>query len=192
MNAEELKQLGIEDPDLAQKVIIAHGKDIEKLKSERDELTAAKTDLETKFGEATKQIVSFQAMKPEEAQAAAKEWQSKYEQAQVEKTNAINQLKYDTLIENALRDAKAKNLKAARAVIDEKDLKLGEDGSVAGLKERVDKAISENGFLFGAEVDVNKPRPPRVTTTTTSQPPAPIDKEMADLRKGAGLPPLRE
>ncbi len=190
MNADELKQLGITDDEVIKKVIVSHGKDIESYKGKVDELTNKATDLESKYTQTTEQLKAFQEMKPEELQAAVKDLQSKYEQAQAEKSNAINQLKYDTLVENALRDAKARNLKAARAMLDEKDLKLDESGTVAGLEDRVKKAVSENSWAFGESE--NKPKPPRVVIKTTSQPPAPGDKTVADLRAGAGLPPLRD
>jgi chromosome segregation ATPase len=186
MNADELKQLGITDENVIKQVIISHGKDIEGFKKTNEELAATKADLESKLGQTTEQIKAFQDMKPEELQTAVKDWQSKYEQAQAEKANAINQLKFDTAIENALRDAKAKNLKAARAMLDDKDLKLGEDGNIEGLKERVEKIVGENSWAFGESATA--PKPPRVVSKTTSLQPEPDDKMDRIRREAAGLP----
>jgi dsDNA-specific endonuclease/ATPase MutS2 len=193
MNAKELKELGIVDDDLISKIIVSHGKGIEKYKNDVEALTASKAeieakkaDLEAQLAQNLEQLKKFQEMKPEELQKAITELQTKYERAQAEGKQALEKVKYDTAIENALRDAKARNLKAARAVLDEAELKLGEDGTIAGLKERVDKVAAENAFLFGSEVPPKII--PKVVAKTTNQPPTPEDPVVAQLRRGAGLP----
>ena len=189
MNAEELKQLGITDEETIKKIIVSHGKGIEKYKNDLETLTTSKTEIEAKKAELEAELKKLQEMKPEELQQTVNDLKTKYEQVQADGKKALEKVKYDTAVENALRDVKAKNLKAARAVLDEAELKLGEDGTVAGLKERVDKVVSENAFLFGNEV-VTKTIP-KVVAKTTNQPPTPEDAVTAQIRQGAGLPPLK-
>ena len=62
----------------------------------------------------------------------------------------MNQLKIDFAVEKALTGAKAKNIKAAMALLDLKDAKLDEDGSVKGLSEQIEKLskAEDSKFLF--------------------------------------------
>ena len=64
----------------------------------------------------------------------------------------MNQLKVDFAVEKALTVAKAKNVKAARALLDLTDAKLDKDGNVKGLKEQIDKLVAgdDTKFLFEA------------------------------------------
>lgn len=66
--------------------------------------------------------------------------------------NEIKQLKIDTAIDKALADAKAKNLKAVKALLELGDAEIGEDGKIKGLDARI-KALMEaddTKFLFDA------------------------------------------
>lgn len=62
----------------------------------------------------------------------------------------MNQLKIDFAVEKALTGAKAKNVTAAKALLDLKDAKLDEDGSVKGLSEQIEKLskAEDSKFLF--------------------------------------------
>src|SRR5271157_1777140 len=187
MNAKELKEFGITDEDMINKIIVSHGKGIEKYKTDLEATQAEKAAIEAQFNLTQEQLKKFQDMKPEELQKAVADLQTKYEQAQSEGKAALEKVKYDTAINDALRDAKARNLKAARAVLDESGLKLGEDGSIPELKERVTKVTAENAFLFGS--DVLPKVIPKVVAKTTTPPPTPEDPVIAQIRRGAGLPP---
>lgn len=61
----------------------------------------------------------------------------------------ISKMKMDTAIDSALSGAKAKNLKATRALLDESKLLLADDGTVTGLNEQIEALKKDNGFLFG-------------------------------------------
>ena len=64
----------------------------------------------------------------------------------------MNRLKIDFAVEKALTGAKAKNVTAAKALLDLKDAKLDEDGSVKGLSEQIEKLskAEDSKFLFDA------------------------------------------
>ncbi|MEG0778648.1 MAG: phage scaffolding protein [Oscillospiraceae bacterium] len=65
--------------------------------------------------------------------------------------NALKQLKIDNAVEAALAEAKAKNPKAVRALLELDKAELAEDGTVKGLAEQL-KTLAEaedSGFLFG-------------------------------------------
>lgn len=65
----------------------------------------------------------------------------------------IKQLKIDNAVEAALIAAKAKNVKAAKALLDLTNPELAEDGTVKGLAEQISRLTKdkETGFLFDAD-----------------------------------------
>ncbi len=82
-----------------------------------------------------KQISDLQATNKAQAEAHDKE---------------IQQLRIDSAVEKALTDSGAKNIKAARALLELEDAKLSDDGTVKGLIEQIEKLKSNDGskFLF--------------------------------------------
>lgn len=69
--------------------------------------------------------------------------------------NEITQLKMGFAIEQALVSAKAKSIKAVKALLDTDSLKLEKDGSVKGLKEQIEKLVTDENTSFLFE---NKPK----------------------------------
>ena len=76
---------------------------------------------------------------------------------QTENTNAakaheaeMKRLRVDTAVELALSAAKAKNVKAAKALLALDTAELSEDGTVKGLAEQIQKLVkaSDSSFLF--------------------------------------------
>ena len=66
--------------------------------------------------------------------------------------NEIKQIKIDTAIDKALADAKAKNTKAVKALLELGDVEIGDDGTIKGLDAKI-KALTEaedTKFLFDA------------------------------------------
>ena len=182
MNKEDLKKLGIEDEDLIQKVLIEHGKGIEKFKSD---LAAKQQELDgvaSQLTEASKQIESFKGMDIEGVKKSADDWKAKAEQAAHDAQSQVSKLKFDHALESALTSAKAKNPVTVRALLKETDLKLAEDGSIVGLTEQLERVKTENDYLFESE-EAN----PQIVTggnknSITS------DAVLEAARKAAGLP----
>lgn len=65
----------------------------------------------------------------------------------------LTKLKLDTAIETALTGAKARNIKATRALLDESKVTLGDDGKLAGLNEQLEAIKKDNSYLFDASDD---------------------------------------
>ena len=65
----------------------------------------------------------------------------------------LNQLKIDFAVEKALTGAKAKNIKAVKALLELGEAKLDKDGNVKGLDEQIEKLRSgdDTKFLFEAQ-----------------------------------------
>jgi hypothetical protein len=181
MNKEDLKKLGVEDEELAQKILVEHGKGIEKLKSDlaakQQELDGAKTQLT----EANKQIEAFKELKPEELKKAADDWKLKFEQSQSEAAAQVDRLKFDHALDSALAGAKSRNVKAVKSLLNTELLKLAEDGSISGLKEQLETLKSDNDYLFESD----EPNPTIVTGSNNNQ--TNSDPVILAARKAAGL-----
>lgn len=86
--------------------------------------------------------------------------------------------KLESEIKIELTNAKAKNEKAARALLDTSIIKLDETGNVVGLKEQLENIKKDNAFLFDetpivTEVNTggghdNPPKPNEVLTTESA------------------------
>src|SRR5699024_5716531 len=76
--------------------------------------------------------------------------QEQNEQAQAEYTAQLQQKEYDFALTEALRDAKAKNPKAVKALLDSEAIKF-ENGQLVGLNEQLDALKQSDDYLFIAE-----------------------------------------
>lgn len=153
MKREELKKLLGESAtdEVIDKIMGMNGADIEAQKKKATDAETERDQLKTQLTEANTTIEGFKKLKPEELQAAADDYKAKWEQAQEESKNQLAQLKFDHALEGALTNAKARNPKAVRALLQQDLLKLGEDGSIAGLKEQLEKIKADADYLFEPE-----------------------------------------
>lgn len=70
----------------------------------------------------------------------------------------IKRLKIDTAVDMAVATAKAKNVKAVKALLDLDKAELDEDGTVKGLAEQLKKlaTASDSAFMFETEKQQQK------------------------------------
>ena len=181
MKKQDLIDLGIAE-DVAEKVIIAHGKDIESHKAKLITLQSEADTLKTQLAEAGTTIESFKAMKPEELKAAADDWKAKAEKAQTDAAAQLAAVKFDHALESALTGAKAKNAKAVQALLSTDALKDANGEFITErFNEQLEKIKSENDYLFA---DVKEP--PKIITGGNNQSVVGDAFEIA-MRKGANL-----
>lgn len=126
MNAEDLKKLGLTDEEVIQKIIVLHGKDIEKNKTSLSTAQAELDGLKKQLGDANSTIEGFKKLDPEALQKAVDDWKSKAESAKAEAAKQIAALKFEHALDGALTGAKAKNAKAVKALLDLNNLKHSE------------------------------------------------------------------
>lgn len=93
----------------------------------------------------------------------------------------IKKIRVDSAVEAALVGAKAKNVKAVKALLDLSNPELAEDGTVKGLAEQIQKltAAAETGFLFDTES--GKPAFKGLKPGEGSNDPAPGTKQPKDM-----------
>lgn len=156
MKREFLKELGLTDEQI-DKVMTANGKDIENAKKgveeKEAELKAKEAEIETlqeQLKKANKQIEDFKDMDIEGIKAAADEYKQKYEKAKEEAEKELEKIKFNHAIEKALAGAKARNIKAVKALLDMEGLKFN-DGEIVGLKDQLERIKSENDYLFDSD-----------------------------------------
>lgn len=118
----------------------------------------AKKQLESSLAERDKQLKTLQESTGDAAALKEQIAQLQAANAAQAKTYAaeIKQLKINNAVETALVGAKAKNVKAAMALLNLDKAELSEDGTVKGLAEQI-KALTggpDTGFLF--ETSSNK------------------------------------
>jgi len=183
MKRDDLKKLlgdQIGD-DVIDKIMAEHGKDIEKHKADNGTLTTERDALKAQLDQASQQIDSFKTMDIEGVKKSADEWKAKAEQAAQDAKVQVEKLKFDHALEASLTGAKARNAKAVTALLDTELLKMGEDGTISGLKEQLEKIQSERDYLFVSDV----PTPTIVTGGSNRK--IMSDPIVEAARKAAGL-----
>lgn len=152
MKRDFLKNLGIEDKDVIDKILDENSADIGKAKGElqtyKDKVTDLEGQIKTKDGEIatlTKKVGDTDALNAQIAQLTT------------DKTNLTNELNTKVseiqkthAIENGVRDAKARNIKAVLAQLDMEKITF-ENGQLSGLSEQLEslKTGEDTSFLFG-------------------------------------------
>lgn len=184
MNKDDLTKLGITDEDLIQKIIVLHGKDIENHKNSLSTMKAELDGVKSQLKEAGDTIDGFKKLDVEGIKKAADDWKAKAEQAEKDAQSQVSALKFDYALNSALVEAKAKNVKAVKALLNTEQLKLGDDGSLVGLNDQLTKIKTENDFLFVPEKQ-EKPQPK--FSSGGNQEPIIGDKVVEAARKAAGL-----
>jgi len=156
MKREFLKELGLED-SVIDKIMAENGKDIENAKGDVSKLEAEiktkEKELETLQGQlkkANEQIEEFKDMDIDAIKKAADDYKEKYETAKIEVGEELEKIKFEYAIDKALGQAKARNTKAVKALLDLDNLKLTDD-KILGLDEQLENIKKENDFLFEGE-----------------------------------------
>ena len=191
MNKQDLMKLGIEDENVAQQIIILHGKDIERIKTDLETKAEEIEKLNAQLAEAGKTIESFKEMDIDGIKAAAEEWKTKAEQAQAEAEQKVQAIKFEHALQDALREAKARNPKAVKALLDLEKIKPPDEGGLEGLEEQLTAVKTDNDFLFEsvapAEEDDDDDPEPRIVSRTTNR--GVLDDPIVSAaRKASGLP----
>lgn len=103
----------------------------------------------------------------------------------------LTQLKMDAAVEKALADGGAKNIKAAKALLELEDATLDKDGTVKGLAEQIDKLRTDDSskFLFKVvgQAQQNQMQfkgfQPGISTIVPDSKQAGYEARLADARK---------
>lgn len=155
MKKDELIKMGLTD-EAAEKVAAASAEELKGFipKARFDEVNTAKNHAEEQVKERDKQIEGLKAASgdAESLKKQIETLQAANKQKDSEHAAEIKKLKVDAAVDAALTAAKAKNLKAARALLDLDKAELADDGTVKGLAEQIEKlkAGDDTKFMFDA------------------------------------------
>lgn len=158
MTRKQLEDLGL-TKELADSVMKINGDDIENAKgtasTEIKNLQTEVEGLKTQVGDRDKQLETLKASAGDNAdlKKQIEDLQTENATAKATHESELNQLKIDFAVEKALTGAKAKNIKAVKALLELGEAKLDKDGNVKGLDEQIEKLRSgdDTKFLFEAQ-----------------------------------------
>lgn len=148
--SEKIERFNREHPDRAVKLAdLSGGKYVSKAKY---------NDLEAEANRLKKQVADFTALResgktalnsePSEHEKALSDLKDRYKRDTEALRAELERAKVDAAVDLALVKNGARNIKAARALIQFDGLAL-KDGLVDGLEEQIEQVRAENSFLFG-------------------------------------------
>jgi copper chaperone CopZ len=149
MQRAELKELGLES-EVIDAIMKLNGQDVEKAKAENVATLEKVTSLEAQLAERDKDIKKLQKSTGdnEELSSQLKDLQAKYK-ADTEKLNAeMAQVKLDSAITDALAKTNARDPKDLKAFLDMEQVKVAEDGTIAGLDSQIQALQETKSYLF--------------------------------------------
>jgi hypothetical protein len=153
MKKDELQKLGL-DEEAAKKVEAASAEELKGYipKARFDEVNAEKGTLQTSLKERDAQLEALKAASGDADALKAQIVELQAANALKDKAHAdeIKELKINAAVEAALITAKAKNAKAAKALLDLEKAELADDGTVKGLADQIKKlqGAEDSKFLF--------------------------------------------
>ena len=152
MKRDFLKNLGIEDKEIIDKIMDENSADIGKAKGDLQTYKDRVTDLEGQVADKDKEISTLQKQAGD-----VESLNQRISQLETDKNNLTNELNTKVseiqkshAIENSIRDAKAKNVKAVMALLDMDKITL-KDGELEGLSDQLETLTTgeDTSFLFG-------------------------------------------
>ena len=156
MKKDELIKLGLTE-ELAAKVESASAEELKGFipKSRFDEVN---TDLKTAKETITERDKQIEGLKKSSGDSEAlkkqiEQIQSDNKKKDEEHAAEIKRLKIDAAIDTALTEAKAKNLKAAKALLDMEKITLNDKGEISGLSEQIKSLTGskDTSFIFDSK-----------------------------------------
>ena len=150
MKTEFLKAMGLTDEQIAD-IMKENGKDVEAAKAKFSDYD----DLKKQLGEANDTIKSYTDMDIEGIKKSAKDWEEKAVKAEREAAEKIADMEFNNLLSSAISEAKGKNPKALRGLLD-LDVLKGSKNQTEDIKAALAAVKETDGYLFE---DVNTPPP---------------------------------
>ena len=154
MKRDFLKNLGIEDKDLIDKILDENSADIGRAKGELETYKSQVNDLKNQISAKDNEIAELQTKANSVAGLNQQITQLTADKNQL--TNDLNEqvtsLKKSYAIESGVRDAKAKNVKAVMALLDMEKITFADD-ALTGLTEQLENLQKgeDTSFLFNTD-----------------------------------------
>lgn len=160
MKKEDFIKLGFTE-EQAEKAAEASAEELKGFipKSRFDEVNDSKKQLELDIKTRDEQLEALKKIDAEGLQAEIEKLQGENKAAKEKYEAELKQLQIDNAVEKALIGAKAKNVKAVKALLDLDKAELDGD-SIKGLDDQLKKLqeSEDSKFLFDAETKSNNPK----------------------------------
>lgn len=145
MRRDFLKSLGIEDKDIIDKILDENSADIGRAKGELQTYKDKVVDLEGQLNTLKPKAERVDTLEQENAQLKTDKTN-----LTTELNTKVSEIKKTHAIENGVRDAKARNVKAVLAQLDLTKITF-ENDTLTGLNEQLEalKTGEDTSFLFG-------------------------------------------
>lgn len=153
MKREFLKSLELTD-EVIDKIMAENGNDINALKAKQADLEGQVAELKTQVSDREKQLDTLKksAGDNENLKNQISQLQEENKKAAETYEAKIKQMGIDSAVSLALTNAKAKNPKAVRALLDLENAQLDSDGAIKGLDKQITKLKESDAYLFDGVV----------------------------------------
>lgn len=138
------------DAATVDKIMAEHGKSTQANQTKVKELEGQLSAAQSTITAANSEIERYKGLDIDGIKKAADEWKAKAEKAEGDAKAQLDSIRFDSALDAALATAKARNPKAAKALLNLESLKLTDSG-IVGLTEQLKTIKEENAFLFEPE-----------------------------------------
>lgn len=154
MKREELKELGLTDEQIGS-VMALHGVTVNELNSKVSTAEQQATQYQEQLDKNQNELNDFKANAKgnEDLTKQLEDLQSRFDEIKTSSEHQIADLKKSSAIDLALTQAGAKNIKAAKALLDSESLELTDEG-LKGLDDQLAALKESDGYLFGQSEQV--------------------------------------
>lgn len=158
MKREELKELGLTDEQIGS-IMALHGVTVNELNSRVSTAEQQATQYQEQLEKNQNELNDFKANAKgnEDLTKQLEDLQSRFDEIKTSSEQQIADLKKSSAIDLALTQAGAKNIKAAKALLDSESLELTDEG-LKGLDDQLAALKESDGYLFGQSEQV-PPKP---------------------------------
>lgn len=154
MNREFLEKLELEK-DIVDKIMAEHGKALSETNQELEAVTTERDSLNEQLTERDSQLEDLKKVDAEGLQAKIDELQEANETTKTEYEEKLHQQAFDFKLQEALTDAKVRNPKAVKALLDVESIKLDGD-KLLNLDDQLEQLKESDTYLFEQEKEEKK------------------------------------
>lgn len=157
MNREFLEKLEL-DKEVVDKIMAEHGKTVGATNQELESVTTERDDLKEQLAERDEQLndLSDKAKDSEELTAEIDRLKDENKTATTDLQNKLDQQAFDFTLEKALSNAKVRNPKAVKALLDTETIKLDGD-KLLNLDGQLEELKESDAYLFEEEGESKPP-----------------------------------
>ncbi|EEV61382.1 phage minor structural protein [Enterococcus faecium Com15] len=154
MKREELKELGLTDEQIGS-IMALHGVTVNELNSRVSTAEQQAAQYQEQLEKNQNELNDFKANAKgnEDLTKQLEDLQSRFDEIKTSSEQQIADLKKSSAIDLALTQAGAKNIKAAKALLDSESLELTDEG-LKGLDDQLAALKESDGYLFGQSEQV--------------------------------------